>query len=148
MEEKMADNKLDFLSHVPLFEGLERRQLQRLANRFVDRSYGPNETIVTQGRGGEGLFTVVSGKAEAIREKDDGTQVVVNNFGPTDFFGEIALLNEGPRTASVIAREDTECLVLTRSDFISVMKADADMGVVISQELAKRLRKALDAFAR
>jgi CRP-like cAMP-binding protein len=148
MEEKMADNKLDFLSHVPLFAGLEKRQLQRLTTRFVGRSYGANETIVTQGRGGEGLFTIVSGKAEAVREKGDGTQVVVNNFGPTDFFGEIALLNDGPRTASVIAKEDTECLVLTRSDFIAVMKADADMGVVISQELAKRLRTTLDAFAK
>jgi CRP-like cAMP-binding protein len=148
MEEKMADNKVDFLSQVPLFEGLDKRQMQKLATRFVGRSFSANQPIVTQGRGGEGLFTIVSGKAEAIREKGDGTKVVVNNFGPTDFFGEIALLHDGPRTASVVAQKDTDCLVLTRSDFISVMKADADMGVVISQELAKRLRKALEAFAQ
>lgn len=143
----MADNQLDFLSQVPLFEGLEKRQLQKLANRFVGRSYSAGQSIVTQGRGGEGLFTIVSGKAEAVRERGDGTKVVVNNFGPTDFFGEIALLHGGPRTASVIAEEDTDCLVLTRSDFLSVMKSDADMGVVISQELAKRLRTALDSLA-
>ena len=144
----MANSKVDFLSHVPLFEGLDSRQMQKLATRFVSRSYDAGDTIVTQGQGGEGLFTIVSGKAEAVRQTADGTKTVVNSFGPTDFFGEIALLNDGPRTATVITQEDTECLVLTRADFIAVMKADAELGVVISQELAKRLRTALDAFAK
>ena len=143
----MADNKSEFLSHVPLFEGLTPRQNKQLATRFVNRSYKANETIVIQGKGGEGLFTIVSGHAEAVREKADGSKQVVNNFGPTDFFGEIALLNDGPRTASVTATEDTECLVLTRADFIAAMKSDADMGVVIAQELAKRLRHALDTLS-
>jgi CRP-like cAMP-binding protein len=71
----------------------------------------------------------------------------VNNFGPTDFFGELALLYEGTRTASVITTAETDCLVLARWDFISNMREDAEMGVVISQELAKRFRRALDALS-
>jgi CRP-like cAMP-binding protein len=131
---------MDFLAKVPLFAGLTKRQKKLLSNRFISRQYKAGDAIVTQGKGGAGLFTIVSGKVEAVLESTDGEKTVVNTFGPTDFFGEIALLDDGPRTASVIALEDTSCMILSRADFIAVMKNDADMGVVIAEELAKRLR--------
>lgn len=102
--------------------------------------------MVKQGEGGVGIFVIVSGHAEAIRHLPDGGEISVNTFGPHDFFGELALLSEGTRTASVYAREASESLVLPRWDFISLMKADADMAVSIAQELAKRFRRTLDAM--
>ncbi len=131
---------IDFLVRVPLFRGLSKRQIKDLSGRFVTRKFRQNEAIVSQGEGGIGMFIMVSGHAEAVHERGDGSRAVVNKFGPTDFFGELALLDEGFRTASVVATEDSECLVLTQWDFISVMKRDADMGVAVAQELAKRLR--------
>ncbi len=144
----MADVKqtVGFLARVPLFRGLKKRQLERLAKRFVEREYAAGEAIVTQDKGGEGIFIIVSGKAEAIRERADGIKAVVNTFGPTDFFGELALLDDGLRTASVVATEATKCLALVRWDFLGILKEDADMGVVIAQELAKRFRMALDVL--
>ena len=144
----MADAKetVDFLNRVPLFRSLKKRQLERLARRFVQRKYTAGEAIVTQDKGGEGFFIVVSGQAEAIRERADGTSVVVNTFGPTDFFGELALLDEGPRTASVVTTEATECLVLTRWDFLGVLQEDVDMAITILEELARRFRMALDVL--
>ena len=144
----MADvqQTVGFLARVPLFRGLKKRQFERLARRFVEREYGSDEAIVTQGKGGEGIFIVVSGAAEAIREQADGTKTSVNTFGPTDFFGELALLDDGLRTASVVATEPTRCLALTRWDFLGVLKEDADMGVVIAQELARRFRMALEVL--
>ncbi len=130
-----------FLARVPLFQGLNERQLKQLANRFVPRAYKAGQAIVTQGKGGEGMFTIVSGRAEAILELPDGTKTVVNEFGPTDFFGEIAMLDDGLRTASVISTEETECLVLSRSDFIALMHNDAEMATTIAVTLAKRLRR-------
>ena len=77
----------------------------------------------------------------------DGEKIVVNTFGPTDFFGELALLDDtGMRTASIVANEATTCFVLTRWDFIASLKQDADMAVYILQELAKRFRIALDSL--
>lgn len=143
MEKKELVN---FLMRVPLFQGLEKRQLKQLATRFVNRSYTEGQPIVVQAHGGEGLFTVISGRAEARRQLPNGNTVVVSEFGPTEFFGEIALLHSGPRTASVVATEDTDCLVLTRSDFLAAMKADSDMGITISQELAKRMRQTMEAL--
>ena len=144
----MADVKktVGFLVRVPLFRGLKNRQLERLARRFVLRDYAAGEAIVTQDRGGEGIFIIESGKAEAIRMRADGEKVVVNTFGPTDFFGEIALLDDGLRTASVVTTEPTQCLVLTRWDFHGVLKEDVDMAITILGEMAKRFRMALDAL--
>jgi CRP-like cAMP-binding protein len=142
-----GEQKKKFLSRVPLFEGLKDRQLQRLADRMVERSYASGDMIVKQGQGGEGFYVVTSGKAEATRERTDGEKVVVNTFGPTDFFGELALLDEdGVRTASIVAVETTECLILTRWDFIATLRQDADMAVEILQEMAKRFRIALNSL--
>jgi CRP-like cAMP-binding protein len=135
-----------FLTDVPLFQGLRDRQLKQLATRFVMRKYQPNDYIVSQGKGGAGMFIIVSGHAEAVLESRDGNKTVVNSFGPSDFFGEIALLDDGPRTASVIAAEDTDCLILSRPDFIAVMQNDAEMGIIIAQELANRIRKLINSF--
>jgi CRP/FNR family transcriptional regulator len=137
---------VDFLARVPMFRGLTAGQLQRLAGRFVRRTYAAGTDIVAQGKGGAGLFVIVSGSAEAIRVRTDGTKVVLNTFGSTDFFGELALLDEAPRTASVVCTEDTECLVLSQWEFLSELREDAEMGIVILQELVKRFRRALQAL--
>jgi CRP/FNR family transcriptional regulator, cyclic AMP receptor protein len=142
-----TDEKKEFLKKVPLFHGLKDRQLMRLADRMTERSYKAGDVIVRQGSGGEGFFVIISGKAEAIRERSDGEKAVVNSFGPTDYFGELALLDEeGIRTASIKVVQPVECLVLTRWDFIATLKADAEMAVEILQELARRFRAALNAM--
>ena len=135
-----------FLHRVPLFQSLNNRQLEHLAKRFVEREFAAGQAMVTQGQGGEGFFVLVSGKAEVIRERSDGTRAVVNNFGPTDFFGELALLDDGVRTASVIATEATQCLVLTRWDFLAALREEEEMAIVVLQQLARRFRMALDAL--
>jgi CRP-like cAMP-binding protein len=135
-----------FLAKVPLFQGLKKNQLERLSRRVVSRGYKAGQDIVTQGKGGAGLFVIVSGEAEATRVRTDGTKTVVNTFGPTDFFGELALLDDEPRTASVVATEDTDCLVLSQWEFLGGLREDAEMGITILQELARRFRRALDVL--
>jgi len=136
---------VSFLHKVPILKGLNNRQLESLSKLAYEREYTPGNIIVKQGEGGIGLFIVVSGHAEAVRERQDGAQVVVNHFGPTDFFGELALLDEGQRTASVIAREPTKCLGILRWDFLGMLKTDADMSVIVLQELGRRFRSLLEA---
>ena len=144
----MTDQKqtVVFLSRVPLFEGLKKRQLENLSKRFVERDYPTDTAIVTQGKGGEGLFIVVEGHTDVIRVRGDGENVQVNAFGPADFFGELALLDDGPRTASVVTTEPTKCLVLTRWDFFGTLRNDVEMAITILEEMAKRFRIALDSL--
>lgn len=134
---------MGFLAKVPLFRGLKERQLERLAGRFVSRSYQAGQDIVTQGHGGAGLFIVVSGTAEALHVRTDGSKAVVNTFGPTDFFGEMALLDDEPRTASVVTTQDTECLVLSQWELFGEMRHDPEVAITILQEVVRRFRHVL-----
>ncbi|MBL7202183.1 MAG: cyclic nucleotide-binding domain-containing protein [Anaerolineae bacterium] len=136
----------EFLAKVPLFNSLKKGQLARLAKVMVTEEYEAGQGIVVQGQSGVGLFIVVSGRAEAIHTRADGTRTVVNIFCSTDYFGELALLAEGPRTASVVAVEPTKCLVLTRWNFLGVLRRDADMAVAVLEELAWRFRIALETL--
>jgi CRP-like cAMP-binding protein len=139
-------DRISFLAKVPLFHGLKERQLGRLGSRFVKRDYEAGQDIVTQGKGGAGLFILASGAAEAVRVRTDGSKTVVNTFGPTDFFGELALLDDEPRTASVVATEPTQCLVLSQWEFFGALREDAEMGIEILQETARRFRRALNVL--
>jgi CRP-like cAMP-binding protein len=136
--------RLTILQRTPLFQGLNRRQIERVGKRFVERSYDPGDKIVTQGKGGEGFFIIIEGRVEVIREQTDGTQVVLHPLEAGDFFGEMALLTKQLRTASVVATEPTCCLVLTQWDFLGLLREDADMAVTVLQELAERFSRVLD----
>ena len=138
------DTVVRTLVDVPLFRGLRKRQLDTLARIFIERTCASGEVIVPQGRDGYGFFVIVSGAAEAILEHSDGSTEVVNTFGPTDYFGELALLDNGPRTASVVATDRTECLILPRENFLGMLRRDGDMAVEIAIVLASRFRAALE----
>ena len=142
----MADKEkaVSILAKVPLFKGLGKRQLEKLARIMVDRTCEEGEVIVPQGQTGYGFFVIASGAAKAVRERSDGSEVVVNTFGPGEYFGELSMLDDGPRTVTVIATEPTRCLVLPRWNFLGVLRQDGEMTVSIMIELAKRFRSALD----
>ena len=144
----MSDLKqtVGFLHKVPLFQRLNNRQYEHLARRMIERTYDAGHAIVNQDQAGEGFFIIVSGRADAFRERSDGSKVSVNSFGPTDYFGELALLDDGLRTASVVTTEPTTCLVLTRWDFMGALREDVEISILILQELARRFRRALDAL--
>jgi CRP-like cAMP-binding protein len=141
-----VEQTIQALSSASLFRGLNKRQLERFANRFVERDYEAGKTIVAQGKGGEGFFVIITGSTDVIRTTPDGEEIKVNQFGPGDYFGELALLDDGPRTASVVTTEPTSCVILTRWDFLGMLKKDAETAVAILQELAKRFRVALNAM--
>ena len=139
-----TDQIVDILESVPLFASLRKRQLNNLARIFIERHCEKDEIIVPQGRDGYGFFIIAKGNAQAIRVRADGTKAILNTFGKNDFFGELALLDNGPRTASVIATEDTDCLILPRENFLGVLKRDGEMAVTIMVELTRRFRARLE----
>ena len=141
-----TEEMVTFLTRVPLFQGLNNRQLKQIASRLVSRTFQPDQEIVTQGTSGFGLFILTKGKVEAVLELSDGSKSVVNSFDPSDFFGEVSLLDGGPRTASIITCETTECLFLNSVEFLSLMHNDAEMATKIAVALATRLRRALGSI--
>jgi len=140
------DTTLRFLSTVPMFHQLDERQLRHIGQRFIRREYATGDHIVTQGKLGIGLFVLEKGRAEVIRERNDGTSVVVDTLEPTNFFGELSLLDDEPRTASVVATGPTQCLVLTQLDFMSALEEDVTVPIAILKELARRYRRAIETM--
>jgi CRP/FNR family cyclic AMP-dependent transcriptional regulator len=130
-------NAEDTLKKVPIFAGLEGKHLKRLANIMVERSFKPGEVIVKEGDQGAGVFLISSGKVEVVKDSQ-----VLNTLGPGDFFGEMALFEGFPRSATVRAAEDTACLAMTRWDFRAELNQNADVALAVLETVVRRLREA------
>lgn len=131
----------DALSHVALFQGLGRETLESLEAFTFRRKFKSGDLIVEEGRTGNGLFVVLSGKVEVVKGTPVGRPQVVATLGPGEPFGEMALIGEWPRTASVKALEETECLGMDRWVFMAHIRRDPELGIRMLQVLAERLAR-------
>ena len=126
------------LASVPLLSRLDRKTLKRLAETGKRRTYAPGEEIVREGTTGSALYIVLSGRAQVERK---GAQGPLAGLIPGDFFGELALLENHERTASVVAAEETECLLLVAWEFTALLKEHPQIAVPIMEALIARLHK-------
>lgn len=133
----------EFLAKVPLFKPLKMSQLEKLAQRVRERDYVAGDVIVEQGVIGIGLFIVARGPVKVIRIHADGNQRELDTLDRFDFFGELSLLEDAVRTASVIADGDCKCLVLSKLDFLDELDDDPAMAVPMLKEIASRFRRIL-----
>ena len=131
------DERVERLRAVPLFAGCSDKQLRFIASRVEDLDLPQGKTLTEQGKSGGEFFVVLSGEAEVER---DGK--VVDTIRAGDHFGEISLLDNGPRTATVVARTPMRCLVLSPRQFQDVLHQDAEIAVTLLHSVTKRLRAA------
>jgi CRP/FNR family cyclic AMP-dependent transcriptional regulator len=129
----------EFLSRAPLFARLENRQLHRLAELCVPRSYDTGEEIVVEGSTGLGLFVITGGRVEVSRGTRD-EKVVFAELGSGDLLGEMSLVDDQPRSATVRTLEPTTCLLITRGSFQSLVDREPEIAWCIVPVLAGRLR--------
>ncbi len=130
-----------FLGKVPLFNGLDNNQLKRLAKGIRERDYEAGEVILEQGKQGVGLFIMVRGEAKVERQQVDGHTIELDRLHRTDIFGELSLLDDSSRTASIIAVDAVKCLALDKQLFLAEITSDAEMAVALLKTLAGRYRR-------
>jgi CRP/FNR family transcriptional regulator, cyclic AMP receptor protein len=123
------------LRRVPLFAGLDRKELELLGKLIKERRYDKGAAIVKTGADGLGLYIIKEGKVAVIR---DGQRVA--SMGPGEFFGEISVLDGGPRTADVRAESDTVCLTLVSWEVKPLLMENASISYKMLLALVKRLR--------
>ena len=133
----MAKPSIETIARVPLFSSLERRDLERIADSFKQRDYAAGDTIAGEGQGGAGFFIIGEGRAKVTVHDEERT-----TLGPGDYFGEIALIDEGARTASVIADTDMTTYAMTFWEFRPIVENDSRIAWKLVQQLAHRLREA------
>lgn len=130
----------EVLKDIPIFSELGRRDLDRLAKLMVPRQFKSGDVIIKENDQAAGFFVLTSGKAEVVRGLEGKNPQVLATFGPGDFFGEMALFEGFPRSATVRATEETECLAMTRWDFTAEMKNHPEIAVAMLPVLVRRLR--------
>jgi CRP/FNR family transcriptional regulator, cyclic AMP receptor protein len=131
----MARRDADLLARVPLFAGLPKRHLRAVAGIATEQDFPENATIAKEGTGGDDFYVIVEGQASVLR---GGKRV--SRLLPGDFFGEIALLDEGPRTASVIAETPLSAMTINRKPFSALLEREPTIVLKMLEALATRLR--------
>jgi CRP/FNR family transcriptional regulator, cyclic AMP receptor protein len=128
------------LSNSFLFDGLEDRYLQDLARRMLSVHYASGNTLIVEGQAGHygGMGIVVSGSLKVVRGGDQ----VIAHLGVGDIFGEMALIDEQPRSATVIAEEPSDVALLSPRDFRAAIAENPDIAMRVLNVLSRRLREA------
>jgi CRP/FNR family transcriptional regulator, cyclic AMP receptor protein len=133
----MRGAPVEVLQRVPLFADLNKREAQQVARLFKERTFSQGETVVQEGSGGAAFYVIVSGEATvSIGGKKRST------LKADDYFGEIALIDEGPRMATITASTDLVCYGVTFWDFRPLVEANGVIGWKLLQRMAKMLREA------
>jgi CRP-like cAMP-binding protein len=137
MLSRMDDNRIDLLKRVPLFRDLEQRDLRELAATMKERTFPAGHVLAEEGQSGVGFFVIEDGQAHVSVGGQE-----VGRLGPGDYFGEIALIAETPRTATVTADSEIKALGLTSWEFRPLVESNASVAWKLLEALAVKLREA------
>jgi CRP/FNR family cyclic AMP-dependent transcriptional regulator len=130
-----APNEL--IAQIPLFAGLDKKELKSVAGALKDRSFKDGSAVVEEGATGVGFFVIESGTASVTVGGRE-----VRTLGPGDHFGEIALIADTPRTATITATSDLVCYGMTPWDFRGIVESKGKIAWKLMQTLARRLTEA------
>jgi CRP-like cAMP-binding protein len=134
----MGTNVVDAIARVPMLESLDRRHLEKLSRDFTERTFPAGAVVVKEGDDhGIGFFVIADGEAVVSRGGDE-----VSRLGPGDSFGEVALISDRIRTATVTATTDLHTYVMTMWDFRAFVQGDADVAWKLLERLAHMLHAA------
>jgi len=129
------------LEKILLCEKLEKDDMRELADFAVIRSFPKNTILITEGDEGDSLYVVLTGKVKTFLMNEDGKEMILNYHGPHEYFGEIAMLDERPRSASVITVEPSKFAIISKSRFWSLLENHPEISFKIIRMQAMRLRE-------
>jgi CRP/FNR family transcriptional regulator, cyclic AMP receptor protein len=131
-----------FLRRVPLFQSLNEAQLDVLATGSLRRNFPRGRTIVAEGEPSQSLYILLSGRAKVQRSDSEGKEVILAVIGPGEFFGEMSLIDDAPRSASVITLESSDFMAINKDGFKAMLMQNTDIGMQVMRGLVRRLREA------
>ena len=130
------------LKTVPLFTSFPEEQLRMLSTMITRKSAPRSTTIMAGGDPTDSLYIVLSGRLKVMMSDEDGKEVILSILGPGEFFGEMGLIDDAPRSASVVAIEACELLAINRRDFKKCLAENFEMAMAVMRGLVRRLREA------
>jgi CRP/FNR family cyclic AMP-dependent transcriptional regulator len=134
---RMAEAPTELIKQVPLFSDLSDRELKQVASSMKERTFDAGQAVTQEGKGGIGFFVIAEGTAQVSIGGAD-----VRKFGPGDYFGEIGLVADMDRTATIIADTQLRCYGMTSWDFRPLVESNASIAWKLLQVMAQRLKEA------
>ncbi|MCX7200855.1 MAG: Crp/Fnr family transcriptional regulator [Burkholderiales bacterium] len=131
-----------FLKRVPLFSGLGERQLEKVAAGSVRRSFARGRMVVAEGEPSSALYILLAGRAKVQRSDSEGKEVILAVLGSGECVGEMSLIDDAPRSASVITMESCEFMAINKETFLATLEENPPIALKIMKGLVKRLREA------
>lgn len=132
---------LDSLRMIPLFAGVGDDDLESIAALLIERRIAKGHTIVEEGLSGDYMYILTEGQVKVTKLSGDGREKILELLGPGDFFGEMSLLDNAVRSASVKSMSETRILALSRNDFLKELRHNPDLAMAVIQELTHRVRQ-------
>jgi CRP/FNR family cyclic AMP-dependent transcriptional regulator len=133
----MAEAPIELIKSVPLFSDLDTRELRQIAESMKERTFNAGDTVTQEGKGGVGFFVIAEGTAKVSVGGEE-----VRTFSSGDYFGEIGLVADIDRTATITAESDLRCYGMTSWDFRPLVESNASIAWKMLQVMAKRLKEA------
>jgi CRP/FNR family cyclic AMP-dependent transcriptional regulator len=130
------------LRNVPLFAALQESQLALLTSAVSRRNFPRGTTVIAAGDTTDTLYVVISGRLKVMMSDDEGREVILSILGPNEYFGEMGLVDDSPRSASVVTIEPCELIMLSKRDFKKCLEDNFEMAMTMMRGLVKRLREA------
>jgi CRP/FNR family transcriptional regulator, cyclic AMP receptor protein len=132
---------VDLVSAVPIFGELDPPDIKKITEIGINRKYTKNGIVFLEEEEGAALFIIISGKVKIVRTDDEGKEVILSILGEGDFFGEMAILDGLPRSATVVSIDESELFMIHRRDFLQLIERSPQVAVSLLRELTRRLRK-------
>ncbi|MBA2690279.1 MAG: cyclic nucleotide-binding domain-containing protein [Burkholderiales bacterium] len=130
------------LRNIPLFANLGDAELAQISAEANLKQFPKNKVILSEGEKSDSLYTIVAGKVKVLISDEDGKEIILAILGSGEFFGEMSLIDNQPRSATVITMEPSSFNVISQADFIRCLTSNAQIARTILQTMAKRLREA------
>ncbi|HVL37094.1 MAG TPA: cyclic nucleotide-binding domain-containing protein [Burkholderiales bacterium] len=130
------------LKAVPLFSSLPEEQLRMLSTMVVRKSVPRSTTVISGGDMTDSLYIVLTGRLKVMMSDSDGKEVILSFLGAGEFFGEMGLIDDAPRSATVVAIEPCELLYISKRDFKKCLAENFDITMAVMRGLVRRLREA------
>ncbi len=132
------------LKDIPLFAGLTDDELALMEQHANTRTFPKNAILINEGDETDSLYLLLSGKVRVFMSNADGKEIILNEQGPGEHFGELALIDDAPRSASVMAMEKIQVSVISRQDFREVLNKNPDIAFSLIKDLSRRVRTLSD----
>ncbi len=142
MREHSPQDNLELLRRVPLFSVLEPTQLELLARVVIRKTVAKGRSVFSAGEMSQSLYLILSGRTKVQMSDAEGKEVILAVLGSGEFFGEMALIDDQPRSATVVTLETCEFLTMNKEDFRNCLASNTEMATLIMRGLVKRLREA------